>query len=283
MARRGTRKRSNFDYADKAAIYARDRATCAFSGKSLWLLDYGLCSLTDHDWVDHEVPCSRGGGARLENGACASYTYNSKKGDNGRDRLYLFLHGRPTEAYYDYFGPLPRALRKQLLRRFLPSDWYFNRCLAMLDLALAERYARSEAGTVRRIRFWQTAAWNRLQDYQRKSEGDPSMEARGLVMEPGDPGTKALLKLRTITKRNVFDAAVRAMYQCYAKNHNLHADLWNAKKAADRVRVVRRAERSRYCHPLTLRTLRSHDEFQRAQDRVTKERLGLILSAVSNR
>jgi len=255
------RKRTNFSPLQKAEIYVRDHATCAFSGKSLWLLDFGLGPLGDHDWVDHSTPCARGGKSDILNGVCASYTYNSKKGANGRDKQYLFREGRPTEDYYDFYGPLPPPLRKQLKRRFFVSDWFFNRCVALSLETLGERHYRSPPGTVRQVRFCQKAAWRALCQFQRRSVGAPSFEERGLVTYPSDPGTKALLRLRTIRTESRFYAALRAMDDCYSLNHDLHNEFYGAKTRPEREQLLRRAEKVSRCHPLTIETLRSHHRF----------------------
>jgi len=49
-------KRTEFTDNQKAKIFSRDRATCAFSGISLWFLDLGIRSNWQVDWVDHILP-----------------------------------------------------------------------------------------------------------------------------------------------------------------------------------------------------------------------------------
>ena len=90
-------KRIEFTEAQKALIYARDRATCAFSGLSLWLLDIGIRPNWDMDWVDHILPSASGGNASLDNGICASSTFNAKKRDNTSDNVFFVHHGAITE------------------------------------------------------------------------------------------------------------------------------------------------------------------------------------------
>lgn len=267
MTKKTKHPRSNFSYEDKATIYALDRATCAFSGKSLWLLDYGLSYYGSHDWVDHELPSARGGRANIENGVSASYEYNSKKGDNAKDTFYLFKRGRPTEKYFDYFGPLPPATARQLSRQFVESDWYFNRMIAMLLEALGERLERSKPGTVRLIRFSQKAAWRRLQDWRRTTVADASIEDRKLVLYPADLGTQKILALRGETSLAEFNSAARALFPYYRDNADLHCRFWSAKTAGDRTRIISKARRSRFCHPVTLKTLVSHHAFMRRLER----------------
>lgn len=73
---------NGFTDKQKAAIFVRDRATCCFSGANLWLLDAPLRVGWQSDWVDHRKPKSRGGMADIENGVCASHTFNMKKRNN---------------------------------------------------------------------------------------------------------------------------------------------------------------------------------------------------------
>jgi 5-methylcytosine-specific restriction endonuclease McrA len=90
----------------RAAVFARDRGICGFSGLSLWLLDYGTSPIGQADWPDHIVPVSRGGKDTLDNLVCASHVYNRKKLNNTRDRVYLFRNGQPTEDFFWIHGEL---------------------------------------------------------------------------------------------------------------------------------------------------------------------------------
>ena len=51
--------------AMRAKVFARDKGICAFSGLSLWILDYST-PISHHDWVDHVRPASRGGKKNVE-------------------------------------------------------------------------------------------------------------------------------------------------------------------------------------------------------------------------
>jgi hypothetical protein len=101
-------KRKNFTDIQKAQIFVRDRATCCFSGANLWLLDSPLRPGIETDWVDHVLPSARGGGNDIDNGVCASRTYNSLKRHNTDDNFYLFKNGLPTVG----FSQRRRALSK---------------------------------------------------------------------------------------------------------------------------------------------------------------------------
>lgn len=45
----------------RAEIFVLDRGTCSYSGRSLWIADYGIDPSYAIDWADHIVPASRGG------------------------------------------------------------------------------------------------------------------------------------------------------------------------------------------------------------------------------
>ena len=151
------KKRTEFNWDQKAQIFARDRATCVYSGKSLWLLDYGASPLYEWNWVDHLNPSRRGGGADITNGVCASYTYNMKKRANGADnKLWIESldpedpdsRSIPSEHYFFYFGELDPHLARQLIRlsKIEPSDWYFNQAVSQLMLACSNAANRIQIG-----------------------------------------------------------------------------------------------------------------------------------------
>lgn len=255
--------RSNFSDKTKATIFVRDHATCAFSGKSLWLLDYGLTPLWDYDWVDHIKPSARRGRAEIDNGICASYLFNSKKGANTRDSNYFFRSGVPTESFYDFFNVLPAHLGRQLLRlsRLHLSDWYFNRCLQNafdgFDTKCRDERPRPTWG----FRKSYAAAWNKLREYQRLSVGVPSMESRKLLLNPDRPDVIAVLRLRGIQEKGEFFELLSDIYPTYAANSKLHWDFWAAKSRVDLDRALRAAESSKVCSPLVLESIRSHHTF----------------------
>ncbi len=133
-----SRKRTNFTNNQKSAIFGRDRATCAFSGVSLWIPDQGLTPEWDNDWADHLKPSARGGTSTLDNGACVSSTFNIKKRDNGSDNLCFFHNGWITRDYVRVFGLPDDQLLCDLRRRevIVASDWWFNRAIGNSLVAL---------------------------------------------------------------------------------------------------------------------------------------------------
>lgn len=122
-----------------------------FSGKSLWALDYGFCPLVQWDWVDHVKPSRRGGSVDLNNGVCASHTYNMKKRANGADRFMLTdpeFKGAPSQNHREYFGEISASWMRQLKRlgKIKARDWFFNRAICDLNEACLLSYYRPRHG-----------------------------------------------------------------------------------------------------------------------------------------
>lgn len=139
-------RRDEFTDRDKAEIFVRDRALCSYSGKSLWLLDYGAAP-GSIDWVDHIVPASKGGRAVVENGLCASWVFNKLKRDVG-GTMPLFIAGLPTADFLTYYEIIPEAIGAHL-QRFAAlhfSDWFYNRAVFQVLLAAAQEGERRADG-----------------------------------------------------------------------------------------------------------------------------------------
>jgi len=256
-------KRSNFSEKDKAEIFVRDHATCAFSGKSLWLLDYGATPLWEYDWVDHIKPSARQGKATHDNGICASYTFNSKKGANSRDRTYFFQNGSPTENHYDYFNVLPGEMRRQLIRLsgLHTSDWYFNRCLLNACEGLQIKYENERPRPKWGVRSCYNAAWNKLQDYQRLARGVPSMEARKILMDPDRADVKALLRLRGAETKADFVRQLNSLYPTYANNCDHYYNFWVATSQGEMDKALQAAETNSKCSHMVIKAIQSHHAF----------------------
>ena len=135
--RKSVKARGKFSDETRATIYAWDRAVCAMTGANLWMLDYGLSGLEQEDWADHVKPAARGGRHEAKNGVCASANANFTKGANGRANEFWFIGGRPTYRYFADLGKVPEATARWLQRDVQPRDWYFNRAVRNLLLAVA--------------------------------------------------------------------------------------------------------------------------------------------------
>jgi hypothetical protein len=150
------RTRTDFTDEQRAELFRLDRATCSYSGRNLWILDYGMDPSYEIDWADHIVPASKGGPSEIANGATASWFHNYLRGD-AQSRLYLFHRGQPTAGFLWHYGLLPDTTCRNLKRfaRLHTSDWFLNRGLWHLWLACATEYeARLGAKRSRRKEYW---------------------------------------------------------------------------------------------------------------------------------
>jgi hypothetical protein len=146
----------------RAAVFARDKGICSFSGLSVWYLDYGTAPFSHADWVDHVQPKSRNGKDTLENLVCASYFYNRKKLNTGSDRQYLFSEGQPTETFFWTHGELSSQQAKLLKSHAAlgSSDWYFNRAIYNIMVAIGDELVKADA--VRSRDYWLASARKRM-------------------------------------------------------------------------------------------------------------------------
>lgn len=168
-------KRKEFTDKQKAEIFARDKAMCAFSGKSLWILDYDLCPTYDIDWVDHIKPAMKGGDNSVENGVCASSFFNAKKKDNSHDNTYFFFAGTPTRYFYEFYEFIPEhtAEHIQKFQNLHWTDWYFNRALWMFMLALEYRFNPYLSNGKKQIRddeYYIKACFKRITEWKKLVE-----------------------------------------------------------------------------------------------------------------
>ena len=213
-------KRTDFTNRQKSLIYERDRAICAFSGKSLWILDYGINPLWEMDWVDHIKPSKRGGESSLENGICAGAFFNSKKRDNSWDNVYFFKDGKPTSHYYFIYGEIPENIGKILIRNRSMhfSDWYLNRAFAMFMLIFRHNRRKQMGKTdVRGEEYYAKACLKMLGEWRKIAEREKveKLEDRGLVPTPTSSDQNELLSLRDIyTVKEIIDKAA-SLYPMY--------------------------------------------------------------------
>ena len=144
------RTRTDFTDDQRAELFRLDCATCSYSGRNLWILDYGMDPSYAIDWADHIVPASKGGPSEIENGATASWFHNYLRGD-AQNRLYLFHRGQPTASFLWHYGPLPDATCRNLQRfaRLHTSDWFLNRGLWHQVFRRRARMATSRDSYVR--------------------------------------------------------------------------------------------------------------------------------------
>ncbi|MBX3743485.1 MAG: HNH endonuclease [Akkermansiaceae bacterium] len=260
MAEAGKRRGFEFSEATKAEIFARDRATCAFSGKSLWILDYGISPLYDVDWADHRKPRASGGTSTVSNGICASSFHNSKKSSNGRDNCYLFDEGEPTDYHFWNVGTVSQDQLRQLKRlsRIQASDWYFNRAIYQLFKA-----AGGDRSHQRGVAYYKKAARTFLGKFiQLNQKADlPDFTERKLVLHPAQSDVKLLLQLQGGEAPKLFDSIIRI----YRFNLRTMERFWDCEEADAMREVIEQAADHRDFSPLVAKALRSQLEFWKDQ------------------
>lgn len=255
--------RKEFKPHQKAAIFVRDRATCAFSGQSLWYFDAGVRPNHLNDWVDHVVPCTSGGLATEDNGVCASDIHNVRKGAEGTNESYLFRHGQITKFHlYSIGAPSPSVL-EGLERRsnLVPSDYYLNRTVGNTYDAFWSRSALEFRGKryKRDDQYFISAAWKRFEDYRRRRPPENVM-ARGLVASPMPHGTAELLDLENVTDITSFVEWAESIWPMFrAANAVIHR-CDQASERAEWESILNEAGEDPLVHPeivLALRLLES--------------------------
>jgi len=206
----------------RAAVFARDKGICAFSGLSLWMLDYGTAPFGHPDWPDHIVPVSRGGKDTLDNLVCASFFHNRKKLNNTSDRNYLFRNGAPTNMFFQTHGEVsdPQAQLLQRHARIIEADWHFNRALFNIRVALDdEAYG---ADVVRGRGYWLASAYKRLSTWRKISDDAnvASFGRRGLIRYPSAPDVKLMLSLATADEPRML-SVYRQLLRHYRANRKV--------------------------------------------------------------
>lgn len=254
-------KRKEFTENQKAEIFVRDKATCAFSGISLWLLDNGIKSNWQIDWVDHIKPSASGGGAVIENGICASAHFNSKKKNNAHDNIYFVREGILTEHYLEVFGTPPRELIERLkrLKKLESADWFFNRCISGIFVGYDWRCAKEFKGITykRTDNYWFKSGWNRLQKFHKK-KGTETIRDRGLVKKDVPFGTDKLLALEKIETEKVYREWLEENYASYRASYKAFFQYFNLTKVKDRPEFILELEENLLLHPEVKRAIKTH-------------------------
>lgn len=251
------RQRTNFTSRQKAEIFARDHATCAFSGVSLWILDQGLTPEWDNDWADHLKPSAKGGESSIENGVCVSSTFNFKKRDNGHDNMCFFRNGRITREYVRVFGLPDQSVLNDLRSRasIVPADWYFNRALGNSLVALEWRF-RELRGARRYSRddeYWIRAATRQHREWQRRRD-TRDYTSRGLATSTAY-GSRKLQELELVESEAQYREWFESIAPTYlATSRVLHAfDVANSDVI--RQAVLAAAEREADVNPEVVKAL----------------------------
>ena len=190
-------RRKNFTSRQKADVFVLDRALCSFSGKSLWLLDYGAAP-SSVDWVDHINPAAKGGAADIANGACSSWFYNWARRDQ-KSPIYLFHRGRPTEHFFTHHETVPEAIAEHL-HRFAAlhwSDWYFNRAVFHVLIAAGQHGQKRLDGKsfTRNRDYWAKAALRCIEEWSDGASDTTSFRIRKLLPRSPSEDQQVLLEL----------------------------------------------------------------------------------------
>jgi len=226
-----------------------DRATCSYSGRSLWIADYGIDPGFAIDWADHIVPASRGGKSIVENGAAASWLYNYLRG-NGRRRLVAFHRGLPTAAHTIHIGVIDPAVAANLhrFRALHVSDWFLNH--AMWHVWIGMHYEHERQKGLRRSRdynYWAGAALKHLTRWRDLVENDSvgSLEQRRLVPPNPEADQQQLLEIRQSTSTRSLVEMMKDLFPSYEATAKAMFSLCEAESVATINAVMNRVESHR--------------------------------------
>ena len=212
-------RKSNFTDAMKAAIYARDRATCVYSGDNLWIFDGGANPHFTVDWADHVIPVTKGGLSIVENGVCAGWNHNKKKSDSLKTHPVLFVGGEPAQPRFDEMRETLRPNILEDLARFKAirqSDWYFNR--ALFRVLLGVDYLMAQKGK-RDDRYYACAALKAITRWRKavSEKGDLSIEDRGLAPTAPSQDQKRMLSVREVNTVDEILAIMKDLLPLYSE------------------------------------------------------------------
>jgi len=244
----------------RAEIYARDRALCAYSGKSLWLADYGAAPSTP-DWIDHYRSVARGGKTKNENGVCASWLYNSIKRQHG-GALRLFDSGYPTSDYYSYYESLSPQIAAHLARFAVlhPSDWFFNRALFHVLLGVTGIGAKRADGQVlsRGTEYRAKAALNYFGRWRMRSSEVPHPKRRGLFPKRPSEDQKLLLGAENLETVAQLQRLMKKLAPYSLTSWNALTMLGEIRTRADARAVARAVAQHRHVVPRVKRAVREN-------------------------
>lgn len=238
--------RTNFTNDQRAEIFVLDRATCSYSGRNLWIADYGIDPSYAIDWADHLHPSSRGGPSTVENGAAASWLVNYLRGDS-QQRLLLFHRGLPTADHRFHTGCIDQTVVANLIkfRRLHASDWFLNRAMWHIWIALVFQYQR-EAGLKlsRDYQYYAGAAIKALNKWRRLAERNSitSLEKRHLIARDPEHDQLTLLQAREATTPSDITKLMKELYPIYKASVGLLDSLSQAEDISQIDDVIAIAE-----------------------------------------
>ncbi len=214
----------NFTDKTRAEIFVRDKALCGFSGKSLWILDYGATPTYHPDWYDHKKPASKGGSNSLDNGIASASFFNWKKRNNSADNLYFFENGLPLYRYFIVNEFLTQEIASSIKRfsKLDTSDFYFNRAMYSFMEALQQKYdprkINGEKAT-RTITYWTTLTLKHLIKWRSAiAENHTQSFEKRKIIKYNSEDVQLMLKLRTCTSVKEILKILNQVYPYYAAN-----------------------------------------------------------------
>lgn len=238
--------RTNFSDDQRAEIFVLDRATCSYSGRNLWIADYGIDPAYAVDWADHIVPASCGGKSVVENGAAASWLYNYLRG-NRQQRLMIFHRGLPTAEHTIHVGIIDPLVTAQLHRfRMLHiSDWFLNRAMWHVWIGITFEYERRQGLNRSRDYNYYAAAslkcltkWRQLVD----KNSIRSLEQRRLVSPTAEVDQQQLLEIRHSTSTRALIDTMHDLFPSYNASAKALLSLSQAEDVARLERAMDRVE-----------------------------------------
>lgn len=238
--------RTNFTDEQRAEIFVLDRATCSYSGRSLWIAEYGIDPGYAIDWADHIVPASRGGKSVVENGAAASWLYNYLRG-SGQQRFVIFRRGLPTAGHTIHIGAIDPVVAARLHRfRVLHlSDWFLNRAMWHVWIGIAFEHERRQGlKRSRDYNYYAAASLKCLTKWRRLVERDSvaSLEQRRLVSSKAEADQLRLLEVRSATANRALVEMMKDLFPSYEATAKAMFSLSAAERPATIDSITKRVE-----------------------------------------
>lgn len=257
--------RANFTDKQKAEIFVRDRGICGFSGKSLWVLDYGVCPTFDYDWPDHIKPSRKGGKADIINGICSSSFFNAKKKDNGSDNKYFWKEGRPTPDYFAHYGTVDKVIWSNISRfsNLKISDWYFNRAMADVYWGVSWLYWKHyRVKYTRDVNYYSKAAWKMLEKCRRldKNLTIAGLRERQLTPVLAGKDQKIMLTLVEALRIKDIEEVVHALFPFALNSWDLFGEFTEVKTTEEARVLLKKVNENQYVSSLTAEIIRANSK-----------------------
>ena len=251
-------RRKNFTDRQRAEIFVLDHALCSFTGKSLWLLDYGAAPSSVVQ-VDHIKPAAKGGTADIANGACASWLYNWARRSQ-EIPIYLFQRGKPTADFFTYHGIIPDDIAEHL-HRFAAlhwSDWYFKSAVScVLTAANLQNQWRVNGEQFSRNReYWATRAMLYLEKWSTGTPETTPFHSRNLVPKSPWKDHKALLELTSVSSLAEVKKIIARLVPYVRESWNAMLCMAHLKNTADAHAFTKEVARNSYIVPRVKEAIR---------------------------